>query len=56
MDYSSKDDFYNILRHTLGNKVACLKDFFDQISWQIHFLNINFKPEVLELKCFRVYF
>ena len=34
-----------------------MADFFkNQILWQIHFLNIDFKPEVLELKCFRVYF
>ena len=32
------------------------KRFFDQILWQIHFLNINFKPEGFELNCFRVYF
>ena len=30
------------------------KRFFDQILWQIHFLNIDFKSEVFVLKCFRV--
>ena len=37
-------------------KIKEFKRFFDQILWQIHFLNIDFKSEVFELKCFRVYF
>ena len=38
----------------LWNKMVDI--FENPISWHIHFLNIDFKTEVLKSKCFTVYF